>query len=55
MLDYDMCVNVFEVSKGRVAQDDRECGEYRMLADSLTAWLQKRATKIKDYVEKHKS
>ena len=40
MLDYDMCVNVFEVSKGRVAQDDRECGEHRMLADSLTAWLQ---------------
>jgi hypothetical protein len=50
MLDYDFCVNVFEVDRGRVMQDDRECEAYRHLAPSLSAWLVARTNEVKALV-----
>jgi len=52
MMDYDFCVNVFELQSGRVMQDDRECDAYRRLAGSLQDWLNECTEETLSIVEK---
>ena len=52
MMDYDMCVNVYEVKSGRVMQDDRECESFHHIASSLSAWLQDQAKELNEAITK---
>lgn len=55
MIDYDFCVNVFELATGKVMQDDRECGSYHRLANSLRDWLIGCTREILEIVDKAKN